>query len=190
MGLFGSKAFDELGFPAKQLFVEIQKSASDDLYLNAKTINDSGISMMSLSKRFPFFMFFPEPLQGWDTVLTDMDEYQKIFSMLAEPDLLRCLYFIHTKQPEKKFSLSYFLKMTGLEKARAEKVLESLAEMKYVEVSVIDLDDARQTFYSIIPNHVFVMLLLLMETYTKPPKANAEASVRKKPFFYKGENAE
>jgi transcriptional regulator with XRE-family HTH domain len=188
-GMFGTKALEKLGLPAKYIFDEIQKNASDELYLCAEILTDAGMSLISLSKNFPYFMFFPEPKQGWDMEILDMDEYQKVFAALAEPDLLKCLCFIHTKEPEKKFSLGYFSKMTGLEKEKAKRLLDTLTEMKYVKAVAIELDDTRQMFYSTIPNHVFVMLLMLMETYMKPSKAKLGMEARKKPFLRKGEDA-
>lgn len=189
-GLIGTSWYEEIGFPAKQMFDEIQNNSSDDLYLYAKIITDSGISMMSLAKNFPYFMLIPEPQQGWNESLPAMKDYRKIFSAFAEPDVLECLYFIHTKEPEKKFSLSYFSKMTKLDKERAEKILEILIEMNHIESSVIEFDDVEQTFYSILPNHIFIMLLVLMKTYMRPPKANIASDVRKKPFLRKNGEAE
>jgi len=188
-GMFGTSWYEELGFPAKQMFDEIQKNSSDDLCLYAKTITDSGISMMSLAKNFPYFMLFPEPQQGWSENLPDMEEYRKAFSAFSEPDVLECLHFIHANESKKKFSLGYFSKMTKLNAERAERLIEILIEMKYIKASIIELDDTEQTLYSIVPNHVFIMLLMLMKTYMRPPKANLECNVRKKPFFCREEKA-
>ena len=190
IGMFGTSLQEEVGFSVKQMFDDVRKNASDDMYLYAKTITDSGISMMSFAKSSPYFMLFPEPEQGWYENLPDVEDYRKVFSALAQPDVLECLYFIHSQKPKKKFSLGYFSKMTKLNPERAEKLLEILIEMKYAEASVIDLDDTEQTFYSIIPNHVFILLLMLIKTYMNPPKANIELDFRKKPFFRKQEETE
>ena len=189
-GMFGTIWLEKIGFPAKEMFDKIQINTSDDLNLYVKVITDCGISMMSLAESFPYFILFPEPEQGWNENLPDIEDYRKVFSAFAQPDVLECLYFIHTKEPKKKFSLGYFSKMTKLNSESAESLLEMLKEMKYIEISVIELDDAEQTFYSIVPNHVFIMLLLLMKSYMNPPKANFELDVRKNPFFRKEEAAE
>jgi transcriptional regulator with XRE-family HTH domain len=189
-GMFGTSWLKKVGFSTKRMFDEIQNNSADDLHLYAKIITDSGISMMSLVKSFPYFMLFPEPQRGWNENLPDMEDYRKVFSAFSEPDVLECLYFIHTRESKKNFSLGYFSKMTKLSTERAERLLEILTEMKYIEVSVIELDDAEQTFYSFVPNHVFVMLLLLMITYMRSPKANIEMDIRKKPFFRKEDEAE
>ena len=185
LGLNGTKIFEKLGFSAKQVLEEIQKNSSDEIHLYSQITNNTGIALMSLSRNLPYYMLFPEPEHGWAAELLSLEEYRRAFAVLAEPDVLSCLHLIHTKEPEKKFTLGHFAKIAGLETGRAEEVLESLADAGYVEVSLLDLDDTQQTFYSIKPSHIFIMILVLMRTYIEPPKATMQFNVRKKPFLYK-----
>jgi len=83
IGMFGTALQEEVGFSVKQMFDDVRKNASDDMYLYAKTITDSGISMMSFAKNFPYFMLFPEPEQGWYENLPDVEDYREVFSALV-----------------------------------------------------------------------------------------------------------
>ena len=183
LGFFGFKEFTESGFELRQIFDDIQKNASDDATIFAKAVNNAGISFISLTKNMPLFALFPEPKQGWSAVLPKAEEYRKAFEALANQDILNCLFLIHTKEPEKKFSLGHFAKIAGLSEDKAQAALDGLANIGYVEKFEIQLDDAQQTFYTIKPSHIFIAILILMKAYIHPPLANAEADVRTKPYL-------
>jgi len=183
MGLFSTRVFDKIGIQAKQMFDDIQQNAGEDMHLYAKIISDAGISLMSLSKDFPYFMLYPTPLEGLHFGAADLAAYQKIFAAFGEPDVLRALHFIHTREAEKKFSLGHFAKKMGFDTAHAAQLLARLTDMKYVETNVLELDDTPQTFYTVLHNPLFIMFLLLMETYTKPPKAKLGMDNRTRPYI-------
>lgn len=188
IGLFGTKILDNFGFHDRNIFDDIRENVSGGVNMHAEIINDSGIAVTSLSGKFPYFMFSPEPKQGWSVETNDLEEYRKAFAILSEPNVLECLHLIHTKEPEKKFSSVYFSKQIGMGEDRAAKMLSSLSEMGYIKASVIELDDTEQTFYSIVPNHIFIMLLLLMKSYiAKQPKAVIGCTTRDKSFLQGGE---
>jgi len=189
LGLNGTKIFEKLGFSAKHVLEEIQKNSSGDIHLYSQISNNAGVALMSLSRNLPYYMLFPEPEHGWDAELLGLEEYSKAFAVLAEPDMLHCLHLVHTKEPEKKFTLGHFAKLAGLETGRAEEVLKTLADTGYAEISTLDLDDAQQTFYSIKLSHIFIMIQVLMRTYIEPPKAAIQFNVRSRPFLHrKGED--
>ena len=188
LGLIGTKINIKIGLPIKQLLEEMHKNSSDEIHLYSQLLNNSGMALMSLSKNLPYFMLFPEPEHGWTPELLGLEEYRKAFAALAEPDILNCLHLIHTKKPDNKFSLEYFANIAGLDAARAEEVLKTLADLGYVEKTMFDVNDAQQTFYSIEPSVIFVMVLLLMRTFIKPPKEKIGFFHRDKPFLRQKED--
>jgi len=184
MGSCGTKIMAMSGLSLKHIRDEMQKNMDSEMTMYAQLEHNKGLLLAYMSKTLPLFLLMPEPEQGWYEGLPDMEECRKAFAALADTDTLKCLFVLHGKSSKNRFSLGHFAKITGLDVIKAEKMLESLAELKYVKSSEIELDEAKQTIYEFKPRGTFVAMLALMKAYINPPTHFVlHATNRDKPFI-------
>ena len=178
-GLYSTRFLEIIGFSPEQMM------SNPGMPVFAKMINNTGMALVSMSKSAPYFLLMPEPACGRLPGLYELDEYIKAFTDLANPDILKSLFLIHSQDLSKKFSAEYFGKMAELNPEIAAKTLKKLVEMGFIEESVLELDDKQIDFYNFKPRFAFPVLLTVMLQYIRAPVHSMDFVTRDKPFLTK-----
>ena len=183
-GTAGQRVFEKLGFSLHEMVANYSSESDIESALFGRYISDMGMVLTSFPRDYPYFLFAPEPLDGWKKGLLPHETYREAFAALSDKDVLHCLFTLHTKEPESKFTLGYFTKMMGLTTEKAESVVDVLVKYKFLTASSIELDEMRQTFYTYEINDMFIVLLLLMRTFIeRPTHYISTGGQRSKPFL-------
>jgi len=183
LGLFSTKLLEQMGTDPKMMIDALWNDNDAAMETLSKSISNSGIVLLSPMRAMPYFMLCLEPRDGWRDGLLSAKEYAEVFEALGDPNILNCLFFIHSKDEKKKFSREHFAKELELTNEHADEILERLDKMGYIQSSFIELDEEKRAYYSFKPNAAFVPLLIIAKTYAKPPAAQMQSTERAKPFF-------
>jgi len=183
-GMVGQRFFEKLGISFHEIIANYSNASDNTSSLFGHYFSNQGAILASFARDFPYFLLAPEPPDGWRKGLLPQETYRAAFAALSDADVLHCLFTLHTKEPDSKFTMGYFVKMMGLSTEKAEKVVDTLIKYKFLSTSSIELDETRQTFYTYEPNAMFIVLLLLMQTFIERPSHYiSTSSHRSKPLL-------
>ena len=155
---------------------------------HSKILQDSGISLMSVTADMPYYMLLADPPEGWEKGLFSAEAYGELFALLGGEHVMQTLYFLLRRSGGKPFTPRLLEKNLGLGRERAVEILEGLARFKLVSAEEAELDDAVQTIYDFEPNPALLAMLAVgKEVVEKPYSHHFYTSGRKAPYFTGGE---
>jgi hypothetical protein len=118
-------------------------------------------------------MLFPEPKNGWLNALPALEEYQKLFATLADPDVLNALFLINKREYNynEHFTPGWYAKSLDIALERAAEVLDALKGYGLFRDEEIKLDDTTQRFFTQYPNPALLALLVAAREIIDRPQA-------------------
>jgi len=137
----------------------------------------TGFIKMSLSKELPYGFILPKPENGWLNALSEMSEYQKLFELLSDIDMLNALVFLNSRE-DKPFTPELLVKKLSIPIEKAESILDKLEERKWLYKQEIELDDEIKTVSSYRFQKIFLALLIFAKELITPVTFSYSSSTR------------
>ena len=123
----------------------------------------------------PYFMLMPEPKDGWKSGLLDIQEYDKLFKILADSETLKAILWLCERPlsaygPPKPLTKKGIRDKLGFTEEQADKQIEALLKLKFITQKDIELDDAIVPTYetTIAQTPVLPLLVIAKELITQP----------------------
>ena len=135
---------------------------------HAEIISDTGMVKAGLDRKLRYFLLMPEPEEGWGHRLEYNEAYSRLFAILGDEDVLKTLFYLESGINE-SFTPKLLEKGLGLDKDKAAKILNTLAEYRLVIAKELKLDGETIVIYEDNPNISFVPLLIFAEEIIKRP---------------------
>ena len=123
-------------------------------------LGESGILLDVHADDFSFVTLWPKPKGGWAQWLAPMEEYQKLFAVLAKPgcmELLGCLY----RRNANWFSPGVMVKELKMPKEAVVELLEALTEREILTSMDLELEDGQARVYRVTEPIKLIPFLLL-----------------------------
>ena len=131
----------------------------DPLFLS-QVMGEGGMLLDVHADDLSFVTLWPKPKGGWAQWLAPMEEYRKLFSVLARPgclELLGCLY----RRNLSWFSPGVVVKELKMPRQTAEALLEALTEREILTSMELELEDGQAKVYRVTEPIKLVPFLLL-----------------------------
>ncbi len=145
-------------------------------------LNDYGFTHVS-NGRAPFFSVFPQYGDSFSQVIGDGEEMRKIFEILASPETMKAVLFIHRHKQGWLFEKEVLADACGIEEGKAEEVMKDLMLLRVAEKKDVDIDGERRTLYDAKPSHVLIGLLLFAHELNYRGAYCVQCDQRKTPYL-------
>lgn len=149
--------------PAKKGFAdngyaidELKEKSGYHYYARASL--DGGMIDAKMDPDFTYLFFMPEPKDGYAKNFENIEELRNIFSILAEPDVLKILFFMYTRI-NLPISLSLIASSTNIKKERAEKLMEKLCSVNLAVCTPVATENGNMKIYTYYNETVMVPIL-------------------------------
>ncbi len=139
----------------------IHKLTYDEKKINffSKIMRDEGMCVTRFSPDLNCFFLMKEPQNGIKNCLADIETLRKVFSALADKDILTIIFYMYTRL-NTPLSSSLISKNTGLSIPRVDECMNILNEANLVEKSVIETANGEMYSYIFINENAVIPLLL------------------------------
>ena len=108
---------------------------------------DGGYMLSLHAEDLSFATVWPEPKDGYDAHFVAMDDYRRLFSVLARPGCLEVLEYLYSR-PYRHYMADTVAKALALPIEEAQAVMEVLWETRLVERTDLELVDGLSYAYS------------------------------------------
>ena len=139
--------------------------------IHSQMFLDEGDTALAFDNALRYFLIMPEPEEGWSQRLHFKEEYSKLFSFLADDDVLKVLFFLYSRDSKKLFTTKLLEKELGLNEAKAVAILNELSAYQIVAGRETELDDEIKIIYEFYPNFAFIAFLAFAEELICKPNS-------------------
>lgn len=143
--------------------------AEDTVCTLARLSFNEGYAYMNTTEEFHYFLVMPEPKNGYSVALASVDEYTKLFALLADKKRLRLLTFVCSCR-DSLFSLSSASAAMQLPPAQTQLMLDEFTQLEWVLPESADMGNGSVTLYRPADN----MALLPLLCFAREFMANAK----------------
>ena len=123
-------------------------------------LGESGMLLDVHADDLSFVTLWPKPRGGWAQWLAPMEDYRKLFSVLARPgclELLGCLY----RRNANWFSPGVMVKELKMPKDAVVELLEALTEREMLSSMELEMEDGKASVYTVKEPLKLIPFLLL-----------------------------
>ncbi len=135
---------------------------SSQLFLS-QVLGEGGILLDVHGSDLSFVTLWPKPEGGWAQWLAPMEEYRKLFAVLAKPGCLELLGYLYRRSIG-WFSPGVVVKDLTMPKETAVELLEALTEREMLSSMELELEDGKATVYTVKEPLKLIPFLLLGRT--------------------------
>lgn len=144
---------------------------------------DEGYTMMGLSKDLPYFLLVPE-CKDKETALFKGIDYISLFADLSQKDVFEALIFLYKRKSNKLFTPELLVKAISVTPTRATEILDILVKYKQISTQKMEINDAEETLYRLLPSPSFYSLLIFAREFIdKPTNFNHYMGNRTAPYL-------
>lgn len=113
----------------------------------SETIKNDGFTLISLYKELPYFILFPEPENGFSSVLKPDKRYSELFEIFADNDTLNAFFYLFSKDAEYIFEKEILAEKCSISPDKIAYVIE-LLERYIIKGENVTVNDEVITLYS------------------------------------------
>ena len=146
---------------------------------HSQMILEEGIMSLNIDESLRYFLIMPEPEKGWCKRIYFKDEYLQLFSLLADEDALKTVFFLYGREG-KPFTPRLLERELNLPIEKAENILDKLECYKLINRKEIELDDELRTTYEFNPNFSFIPFMTFAEEFINRPNSFYYTSLNRK----------
>lgn len=133
-------------------------SAAETVGTYARLSFNNGYVFMNATEEFHYFLVMPEPESGYNAALANIDEYTKLFSLLADKNKLRLLSYICSCK-ESLLSVQSTARALNFNEGKTFDLLEQFCTLGWVQPESIDMGSGAIRVYR--PGDTMALLPLL-----------------------------
>ncbi len=145
---------------------------------------ESGFFQSRLQENLHYFLFMPEPEDGYDKILAYKEELVELFQFLGQPDALRALYFLAGQERSMFFNEKALACELGISEERGRKIIEKMLQLHFLWKADFNSGTGGEQIYqyrlgcNFIPFITFARILLHQPTGFQYQNSN-----RSHPYF-------
>ena len=150
---------------------------------------NEGIAYGILTDDLHMLSILPEPRDGFESVLGDLDEYTELFRLLSDADTLQLFRFIGTRT-QTLFSKTLAVQETGISEAKVDQVFNEFADRGWLSRESADTDSGAITLYRAYFQPSFIFFQIYARELLLNPRFwyLSSCSRRTKPLLSNSEN--
>ena len=113
-----------------------------------QVLGEGGMLLDVHADDLSFVTLWPRPKGGWAQWLAPMEDYRKLFAVLAKPGCLELLDYLY-KRNLGWFSPGVVVKDLKMPRETAEELLEALTEREILSSMELELEDGKASVYTV-----------------------------------------
>jgi len=121
--------------------------------------DDSGFTLMGLSRRLPYFLIAPE-CKDKELAFFEGIDYVTFFKDFGDKDVFDTMILLNKREKDKGFTPNWIVKNLKIEIEKAIEVISILKKYKLINTTQLEMDDTMQEIYTYNPTPSFVALLI------------------------------
>ncbi len=162
---------------------EFIKNVKNESYSEITT--PVGFSLSRLPENLNYFLFMPEPENGYDSVLAYDEKTAGFFRLLGEPDVLRVMYFFMEQKYGDYFNEKAVAQAVGISEEQAHKIIDDIS--KFGLISCINYNNGSETekICRFLGSIYFIAMLTFTRTLLNRPQnfCFMSSSRNDRPYF-------
>ena len=135
----------------------------------ARLTFNTGYIFMNATEQFHYFLALPEPREGYNIALAELEEYTRLFRLLADPHRLKLLTYICSCR-ESLISVPAAAEMLELCNDEILSLLEEFCELEWVLPESVDMGQGPVRIYRPGDNMALLPLLCFAREFIANPK--------------------
>ncbi|MGM9974396.1 MAG: helix-turn-helix domain-containing protein [Clostridiaceae bacterium] len=152
-------------------------------WMRSCIVTDDGFALGVPAEDYPFFAVFPEPKDGFDSLLSLDEEYQKLFEVLGRPNHFRVLRYLYQHDENYYISVTVAKKLS-IDIEEAENILSELHKINLLKKRSLELEDKTVPTYIVHSNGSLVPFLIFAKWIMDPDDSwQFRWDTRKKPYL-------
>ena len=106
-----------------------------------------------------FMSVWPRPEAGWAAYFSEMEDYRRLFRVLAEPNCLELLQYLHDEPKPRHYAARALAARLDMPVEEVGRLLEELKEVHLVRTQEVELEGGPAAVYTVHQNWAFVPFL-------------------------------
>ena len=162
---------------------KIQDELGDKERIYASVNDDSGFTLMGLSRHLPYFLIAPE-CKDKELAFFEGIDYITFFKDFSDKAVFDTMLLLNKREQNKGITLNWLIKNLNIENEKAMEVIRILKKYKLINTTQVEMDDTIQEIYNYIPTPSFVALLIFArEMIDRPQSWKFWVNNRTKPYL-------
>ena len=138
---------------------KIQDELGDKGQIYSSNIDDSGFTLMGLSRRLPYFLLAPE-CKDKNLAFFEGIDYVTFFKDFGDKAVFDTMVLLNKREQDKGFTPNWLIKNLKIEIEKATEVINILKKYRLIKTTQLEMDDMTQEIYTYDPTPSFVALLI------------------------------
>lgn len=138
--------------------LKMENKYSDTFFYIEK---DAGFSYLKLVENQNYFVLFPEPEKSYRSLVPTIEEACELFSLLAQPDYLKVLYYLYSRNCG--FTLSLLCEKCNISKQKANEIMQTFIEKEWVDSRKVEMGKEMMDTYFLMERSAFIVMLASMK---------------------------
>lgn len=111
------------------------------------------------AEEMSFMSVWPRPEAGWAAYFAAMEDYRRLFRVLAKPNCLELLQYLHDEPEPRHYAARALAARLDMPAEEVGRLLEELKGAHLVRTQEVELDSGPTTVYTVHQNWAFVPFL-------------------------------
>lgn len=180
------KPEDRLDISGYESCCETENPETGDRWLRrTRIMMEDGTILGVRAEDMSFAAVFPEPEAGWEPFFSDNARCRRLFEVLARPQCLELLEYLHTKPPLalRRYTPGAVAKPMGLDATEAESLMDALAELDILSKAELETEDGIISSYLLGEDEALVPFLYFARWLTTGGGGFLNAPHRRSPVL-------
>ncbi|MCL1859285.1 MAG: helix-turn-helix domain-containing protein [Oscillospiraceae bacterium] len=162
---------------------KIQGELGDTCQIYSTVDDDSGFTLMGLSRRLPYFLIAPE-CKDKNLAFFEGIDYVVFFKDFSDKAVFDTMILLNKREQDKGFTPNWLIKNLKIETEKATEVINILKKYNLINTTQLEMDDTTQEIYTYRPTPSFVALLIFArEMIDRPTSWRFCTNNRTKPYL-------
>jgi transcriptional regulator with XRE-family HTH domain len=146
------------GVPDVQDVGYAKESPNGDPCSRCRVSANEGIAYAYASKDIHNMLIFPEPQNGFSSMLYDTKDYVNLDAALSDPNMFRIVMFLYQRKAV-PFSEEYACSQLNMSRSKMMQCIAKCIEFEWIEEEAVELAGGIQTLYRPILSEAFIAFL-------------------------------
>ncbi len=143
-----------------------------------------GFFQSRLPENLHYFLFMPQPKDGYDRILAYDEKMVELFRFLGSPDALRAMYFLQGRPSTMFFNEQTLMRELGITEDRSREIIAGMLKLAFIWQADYNNGASGEKIYQFITSCDFVQFLTFTHILLHQPEGfNYQMGQRKTPYF-------
>ncbi len=136
----------------------------------SQSVFESGFYQSRLPENLHYFLFMPEPKDGYDKILAYDERMVEMFQFLGTPDALRAMYFLTGRKDSMFFNEKTFAHELEISEERGREIIKGMLKFKFICEMEYNNGESEEKIYQYLSGCNFISFITFTRALLIRPK--------------------